>query len=42
MSVYDIIKEGAIRKYKQEKIDRAMLEKLIDAARIAPLQICSR
>lgn len=37
MSVYDIIKRRrTIRKYKQEKIDRAMLEKLIDAARIAP------
>lgn len=37
MSVYDIIKKRrTIRKFKQERIDRALLEKLIDAARLAP------
>ena len=37
MSVYEIIqKRRTIRKFKQKKIERPMLERLVDAARIAP------
>ena len=37
MGVYEtIIKRRTIRKFKQQKIERKMLEKLIDAARYAP------
>lgn len=37
MRVYDIIKKRrTIRKFKQEKIERSLLEKLVDAARVAP------
>lgn len=37
MSVYDLIlKRRTIRKFKQEKIQRHVLEKLINAARLAP------
>ncbi len=37
MSVYDLIyKRRTIRKFRQERIGRSVLEKLIDAARFAP------
>lgn len=37
MSTYDIIRaRRSIRKFKQDKIDRKLLEKLIEAARLAP------
>jgi len=37
VSVYEIIKKRrTIRKFKQEKIERALLEKFVDAARVAP------
>ena len=37
MSVYEtILKRRTVRKFKQQKIDRSILEKLIDAARLAP------
>jgi len=37
MSVYrTIVSRRTIRKFKQQKIERAILEKLVDAARLAP------
>lgn len=37
MSAYDLIRQRrTIRKFQQKKIERAQLEKLVDAARLAP------